>query len=457
MKKTLSEKITKIISYNLQFIKRDSLICQIIYFITNNPYYKGVFILGVGTASAQLIGILSVPIITRLYDPSDFGVLAVYSSILAIVGIGATFSYQTAFSLTKNEVERSSLLSLCILILISTTIGLILIFFIGKTYLYTIFNLRSIEEYSIFLIIGFFGMGLYSILNEWAIRERDYKRITYTKINQGIAGSLSKIILGILSYGATGLIIGHILFQIAGIGTFVDAMLKKDKEILKFRNLQNIVEIAKKFNRFPLFTFPAMVVNTIALQIPPIMLLNIYNSQIVGYFALAQMLLILPESVIASAISQAYIGEASKMIRDESRNLRLFYLQTMKKLIMIALPLIGIPTLFAPYILPIILGSEWVEAGWYCWPLSLMVITEFIVSPPSLLSQYGFNHWKLVYDVFRAAGVISGFLICQLYKTPVIITLMVYSVIMTFFYIIMVFVVLKAIENFTTTFSKDTA
>ena len=48
-------------------------------------FARSVGVLAGGTAVAQGIGVLALPLITRLYTPEDFSVLAVYSSILGIV------------------------------------------------------------------------------------------------------------------------------------------------------------------------------------------------------------------------------------------------------------------------------------------------------------------------------------------------------------------------------------
>ena len=48
-------------------------------------FARSVGVLAGGTAVAQGIGVLALPLITRLYTPEDFSVLAAYASILGIV------------------------------------------------------------------------------------------------------------------------------------------------------------------------------------------------------------------------------------------------------------------------------------------------------------------------------------------------------------------------------------
>lgn len=425
---------------------RNSYASRVIGFIFNNPLYKGVFILGSGTAIAQLIGIISMPIITRLYTPSDLGILAVYSSILAIVGIGATLRYEFACALPKKDEDAANLFGLCLILLFITTAGFALIIHFGGELLIEYFDLVSIEQYLWLLIAGFFGIGLYAILNYWAIRQRDYKRITYTKINQGTGGAVCKILLGILSFGPMGLILGHILSQIAGIGTLASAMWRKDRENLKIVSLRGMKDVAEKYKSFPVFNLPASIVNATSLQLPPLMLLALYDSQIVGFYALAHMLIVLPGSVISTSMGQAYLGEASKMVREGSLELRSMYLRTLRHLSMIAVLLIGIPALCAPFVVPIAFGEAWAEAGWYCWPLALMVMAGFVVGPTTMLTIYGYNHWLLIWDLSRVGFVFIGFFVCRILESTEIITLLVYSLIMFIMYAINFVLNLKAIS-----------
>jgi len=438
--------VFRFLSCLIPVVRRNPYASQAIEFILNNPLYKGVLILGSGTAVAQLIGIVTLPIITRLYTPSDMGVLAAYSSILAIFGVGATLRYEFAFTLPRENDDTFNLFGLCLILLCLTTAGFALILLFGRDLLINAFDLGPIEQYIWFLLIGFFGMGLYTTLNYWAVRQRDYRRITYTKINQGAGGSVCKIFLGLLFSGPVGLIIGHIVSQVAGITTLARAMWKKERHSLKAISWSRMKSVAKEYKSFPVFAFPASIVNTMSLQLPPLMLLALYDSEVVGFYALANTLVVLPGSLISGSMGQAYLGEASKMVRERSQELRSLYVRTLKHLFIIAVPLIGIPALFAPFIVPFIFGEAWTEAGWYCWPLALLVIVAFVVSPTSWLEIYDRNKWVLIWDISRVGSILCGFYIGVLLELSSLVVILIYSLIMLSMYLIYILMNLKAIS-----------
>ena len=70
-----------------------------------SEFNKNVFTLIKGTTLAQLIVILASPILTRIYTPEDFGVFALFSSALLILGAVATGKYELALMFPRKKVH----------------------------------------------------------------------------------------------------------------------------------------------------------------------------------------------------------------------------------------------------------------------------------------------------------------------------------------------------------------
>ena len=68
-----------------------------------------------GTVLAQALGILAMPIITRLFAPDVFGLAAVFSSITAIIGVVACLRYEIAIMLPENHAEAVNILGVSLL------------------------------------------------------------------------------------------------------------------------------------------------------------------------------------------------------------------------------------------------------------------------------------------------------------------------------------------------------
>jgi O-antigen/teichoic acid export membrane protein len=425
IKKFISIKITRI--GNIINNAKDKTATLILEKFDPTPLWRGALVIGSGTAIAQLITVITTPIITRLYNPADFGILGVYSAILTILVVIASLRYEFAIPLPKSSWKAANLLILClVLILVIGVLLTISLFFISDL-LFSFLNYQSIAPYFWLIIIGFFGMGIYQALVYWAIRQRDYIRITRTKINQSFGGSLSKILLGIFYVGPIGLIIGYLVSNIAGIWTFTRAIREKDSEHFKKISLPEIKEVAREYIEFPLYTVPGTLINAISLQIPIFILSFMYDIQVVGWYSLAYGVMMLPSVLIANSITQAFYGEAAKNVRENPLLLKNLQIDTTKKLLFIAIPAIGIPSLLAPWLFPILFGSVWINAGWYCLPLSLVAFSNFIVSPTNKLVIYGFNNWNLYWNITRIVAIMVGFYIAFQLNLPPISTLLIFG------------------------------
>ena len=83
-----------------------------------------------GAGAGQLIGIITAPIITRLYSPTEFGVYSVAVSIL-VVSVIACLRYDFAILLPSDDLTAANLLalSLAIDVLTSLVLAVVLISF----------------------------------------------------------------------------------------------------------------------------------------------------------------------------------------------------------------------------------------------------------------------------------------------------------------------------------------
>ena len=67
---------------------------------------RSVVTLASGTAMAQLLLALAMPVLTRLYTPTDYGSLAVYASTLTVLLVLASLRYEVAIPLAGGRSDR---------------------------------------------------------------------------------------------------------------------------------------------------------------------------------------------------------------------------------------------------------------------------------------------------------------------------------------------------------------
>jgi O-antigen/teichoic acid export membrane protein len=415
--------------------------------IMESTLWKGAFIIGSGAALAQIIGIVTLPIITRLYSPSDFGILALFLSILAILLVLSSLRYEFAIPLPENESMTINLCILCILLMIFICSLISLIFLLIGDYIAILFNIQLIMPYFWLLLLGLFSSGMYQILSYWAIRQRDYLTITQTRINQSISGAVSKISIGAFMSGPFGLLIGDFLSNAAGSWTLSKKFWMVNKSNLKEISINNLKHVARKYWNFPIFTVPAQLISTIGVQLPVIALSTIYGSDVTGWYILAYSTVSLPATLISASLSQPFYAETAKNVRENPSLLMPQYIDTVKKLTYLSIPLIVLPTIFSPLLFPIVFGDAWRMSGIYAIPLALVAVPYFIAVPTSKLAIFQWNHWELGFHIVRTCLLIFGFFIAYTLNLSPFLALTIYGIITMFTYGILILLNIAAINR----------
>ena len=430
------------------FTYTDTLQKKIFSQLGHNSLLKGVIILGSGTAISQILGIIFVPIITRLYPPAIYGTLAVFSSLLSLLIVGGSMKYELTIPIAEKDDEAEYLVILSFLIVGTFSIILSLILAFGGNYLAGVFHFEFIEPYYWLFSLGFLGACTYKILTYWTLRSKNYTQITKTKVTQSISGSVSKIIFGVLSFGSLGLICGDIIGRIVGIGSLGKIILPRIWKSIHHLDIQKLRSLAFRYRKFPLYSMPTSIINETSLQIPTLFLSSIFGFQTVGLFALSSSILLLPISFVSTSISQVYTAESSELFRQKSDKSLALFQKTSKKLLMFGGPVILMGALISPVVFPIIFGSAWKEAGTFVLPMSIMVIGQFVVNSTDRLEMFGYNHWGLAWAIIRVVLVSCGFYFAFLVKLSPVATILVFSLIMTMMYAILYILNIKAIKRY---------
>lgn len=137
--------------------------------IVKKRFIRNVLILSSGTAGAQFIGILLSPVITRLYGPEAYGLMGTFMAIVAIIGPISALTYPISIVLPKDEKDAKGLvkLSLIITFVISTIVGVLLLFFNNQ--IITLLGIEEIGGFIFLLPIVILLAGFYQVIEQWFI------------------------------------------------------------------------------------------------------------------------------------------------------------------------------------------------------------------------------------------------------------------------------------------------
>ncbi|MEW8340775.1 MAG: oligosaccharide flippase family protein [Candidatus Thiodiazotropha taylori] len=365
--------------------------------LLKNPIAKGIIVLAGGTAGAQLIIFVTLPVITRLYVPEQFGILSVYSSFLSILLINASLRYEHAIPLVQTEKEALQLLILSVIIIIAIFVFLLLF---GQSGLLAHLpsDLQSIKDYWYFIPIGFLIAGLYQVFVEFGVRKKAYTAIMKTKFSQAISQVVIQITLGVLTGATYGLLIGHLVGLSAGIVNLLIMVIKEKNERIKI-SYNTLKNTSLEHKNYPKYLVLAGFFNVGARYLPSILLATLYGPAAAGYYFLAERVLNAPLLLVSDSIGKVVYGECAEITR-LNRSVKSFVQKTIFKLIIVG-ALIAIFFYFLGELLFfIVFGEQWIVSGELAKILCLLFLFRFVTSPiAKLLNLFEKQRLNMLFQV----------------------------------------------------------
>ncbi|MCZ0703001.1 O-antigen/teichoic acid export membrane protein [Natronobacillus azotifigens] len=354
--------------------------------LLRNNFSKNVFMIAGGTAIAQVLNLFFSPIITRLYTPDEIGILTIFTSIISILIIASSLRYEIAIPIATKEKQAVNLLVLSFVILLLYVVMLIIIVGVGNSFLFIFGNTNQITKFRWFIPLGVLFLGCYQILNRWALREKNFKAISKTRVSQTVFGELSKITFGISNFGPIGLIIGKIISHSAGTLTLSKSLLNR-RELFQLVSLKDMKCVWKRYYHFPLYSGPDKLLHTFTMQLPIIFLASIYGGGVVGFYGLANNIVKLPMSLIGKSVADVFYSEIASMGKENPQKIKELTDSLQKKLILIALLPLILLLLGGPFLFSLVFGDGWYQAGEYARLLSILVFFNFITTPISNITS----------------------------------------------------------------------
>lgn len=340
-----------------------------------SEFTKNVLTLSIGTTLAQALPIAVSPILTRIYSPDDFGILALFISISLIFGSIANLRYELAVVLPERDEDAISVFILgCIVTFIISSV-LFVVFFSFGTQISALLNNDEIEIWLYFVPLVVFFIGIYNMLKYFSIRFKEYKSISKSQILKSLFMSIIQVFLGIKGFNSSGLIIGQISSHFfANLGLINNVLKKTD---FSYFNHNKLKSIGLRYIDFPKFSAPSILSNSLSNNLINILISIFYSSSILGFYSLAIKTISSPFTLIGNSIGQVFFQE-STVEKNNTGLIKNTFDKTLKKLIIFS-SIIFVSLFFvAEEVFGIIFGAEWEKSGLYVKYLCPLFFFKFI-------------------------------------------------------------------------------
>ena len=402
-----------------------------------------------GDGISRVIGIATMPIITRIYFPEHLGVLSVFVAIVAIIAPIATFRYSLAIPLPKSDGMAMNIAVAAIGVLFFTSVLVSFVFLLFGEQILTVFSMEQLIPYWYLVPIAIIGTGMYEVLSNWAVREKAFTPLAKTKVWQKTIGAITKIGLGLVGLKPLGLLIGHIFTKAGGIFTLLNefrgTVIGKFKSVTKGR----VMFSARRYSDFPKYRMPSQVLLILSSKMVLFYFAWQFGADIAGLIGLALLMVMMPVTFFGYTTGKAYYAEIAKVGKEKPKVILSITNGIVKKLILISILPFATLFLLGPWLFEIVFGNEWAKAGRFASILSIYLLVQFIYAP---ISEGIFNVFEKQSTVFkielaRLLVVSTTFLVSYIFTLSEFSTLWMYSINISLIYTTGIVVVINIISS----------
>ncbi|MBG6073080.1 MULTISPECIES: oligosaccharide flippase family protein [unclassified Polaromonas] len=345
-------------------------------------FVRSVGVLVGGTALAQALMVLILPLLTRLYSPEDFSVLAVYTAILGIISVAACLRLEIAIPLPQCDDDAVNLLALALCSSAGVAGLSTLIVALFPMQIITLFAQPKLEPYLWLLPLGIWLSSSYAALQFWTTRKKRFSVIAKTRMTQAIGGAGAQVGLGWASIAPLGLVLGQMINSGAGIFGLVRDALKNDRPALRAINWPGMQRTFSEYDRFPKYSTIESLANSASIQLPVIIIAALAAGPEAGFLMLASRVMFAPMALIGGAVSQVYLSRAPDEFRKGT--LGAFTANIMGGLVKTGVGPLIFAGIVAPVAFPFIFGAQWQRAGEMVAWMTPWFVMQFISSPISM-------------------------------------------------------------------------
>lgn len=404
-----------------------------------NDFAKNILTLLTGTTAAQIIPFALSPVLTRLYSPDDFGILALFFSICSILSVIAAGRYELSIVIPKKDEEAVNIVALSIFVSVIFALFLQIVFVVFNSEISSFLANKSISFWLYFVPLVVFMMSLYNILRYFSIRIKDFKSVAVTRAVKSSAGAFIKLALGFIGFTSGGLVTGEIISQFFGNTSLVRNVYRR-KELFSGVSRGRMAEEAKKYSDFPKFSLPGALSNSLSLNLNSFFLTSLFSLAILGQYALVNKAVNVPLTLLGSSVSDAYFQRAARE-RSETGTAKNAFIQSAKYLSFIAVPVFFTLFFFGEELFAFVFGESWRTAGNYAKILSVLVAVRLVAAPLSVtMSTFEKQKISLMLTLLQLVLIVAVFVVSNIFSFEMKEFLMLYTALMASYYLLMLVV-----------------
>lgn len=330
----------------------------------------------------QLISLVSAPVLSRLYMPEHFGVLATLLSVAAPATLLSTLQFPAAIVIAPEEDDSDALVATTARVSFVTATAVIGGGLLAAQPVASWLRIRPataavlVAAIGVSLLVNALSGVAASVIN----RQQRYHVLALSRLVAAIAGLVVNLSIGFTKPGWWGLLAGYMASNAALLGVCGWSTRSDFRRALCSAPRAAAARAFSRFRRYPLYVLPSEVINSMLQQAPVYALTAFSGVAATGSYGLGQRMLGLPMALVGSSVGEVFTRQAAVRFA-KTGECRALFLRTAGMLAVVAVPVFAIIALAGPDLFAIVFGPRWRAAGEYVRILAPLMALRFVASP----------------------------------------------------------------------------
>ncbi|GAB2457542.1 hypothetical protein GCM10027082_05110 [Comamonas humi] len=383
-----------------------------------------------GVVGAQLLTALAVPVLTRLYAPEAFSLFAYYFSVSSILSTVCYLRLDVLVS-RYGEEECANRILPALAQMLKLTVPLVLA---AACLVQLCFpppaGAPGVAVGAVLICLAATSFASFNVHAIFLSKQRRFSAMAAARLlrsGSAIAAQLALVFFGKAVFLFVGELIGRVLGSLA-----IRRSSGRSHQGGQRGDWQGFVQVFKGHLELVKYGFPALLLNSAALNLYPILLSASYPAQQVGVYFLVHKMVATPITLIAQSISVALLGDIGRHLPHRKSALRSEVLRVFLLLLPLGLLFFGLLWLGMERFSHLLFGPGWDGASDIVLLLIPLLALQVSTTPFSqLLNVLARSGWQLAWDAARLAlvlGSVAGPLLLALEPAQAFrLTLAVYS------------------------------
>jgi O-antigen/teichoic acid export membrane protein len=336
---------------------------------------KDIFSLISFASIGNLIPIISLPFLVKLYSPEQFGQVTLYTVFLIIFSNILSLKYDQAILVSKNKDETITLFLSSLTLTIFSSISILTLVLLSSLFLN--FSLDNI-------VLIFFGIIFQFLTSTIFIYHNRNMNISFMNLSKTLPLILYVLVAFTLPF--FNLDLNQPLVYTRLISLFISSIVLIFGIYSDFSNYSFSIEKSKKvlqeYINYPKNILPSKALNMISKNSIDIFISILFGNAILGIFSISRRIVSIPEMVISRPLETYFRRKVFTNNSLNTKKLKTTFFKYFKNISISSLFVYLSLVFIAPEILPYIFtGKEWGDIIPVVTVLSLGYTVSFVVVP----------------------------------------------------------------------------